>query len=54
MKVKAFILSAFLECTERGESQYTLDLGEANSNTAMLHQMEQAALWDRIIVARRE
>ncbi len=48
------ILSALLKSRDRGESQYTFELGEANSNTAMLRQIEQAALWDRLIVGVEE
>lgn len=47
-------LSALLKSAERGESQYTLELGEANSNKAMLGQIEQAALWDRLIMGKEE
>lgn len=47
-------LSALLKCVERGESQYTLELGEANSNTAMLGQIEQVALWYRLIMGEEE
>lgn len=48
------ILSALLKCAERGESEYTLERGEANSNTAMLGQIEKAALWARLIIGRKE
>lgn len=52
MKAKAF--SALLKCKERGEPQYTLKLGEANLNPSMLGQMEQAALWERLIVGEEK
>lgn len=37
------ILSAPLKCTERGESQYTLELEEANLKRSMHGQIERAA-----------
>lgn len=48
------ILSALLKNADRGESQYTLELGEANSNTAMLRQTERAELGDRLTVGKEE
>lgn len=52
MKARAF--QRHFRRAKRGESQYTLEVGEANSNTAMLGQIEQAALWDGLIMGEEE
>ena len=40
---------ASLTGAERGESQHTLKLGVASSNTAVLGLILQATLWDELI-----